>query len=89
VGVDWHRRDGGIQPLNLRRVAIAEPPQEPAEPGTVLEGARVACGSGAIQLREVQLPGKSTLPIERFVTGHPLHPGEKLVPPEPANEPTS
>lgn len=48
-------------------------------PGTVLDGARVACGdSGAIELLEVQAPGRKPVRGVDFVHGARLAPGEAL-----------
>ncbi len=81
---------GKTQPLFLRRVSsepddmICFPGLEQAEPrpepGLILPDARVAVADGALQLRELQLPGKRLLPIAEFTRGHPLHPGDQLIP---------
>ena len=92
VTVQWRRAEAPDrpQPLILRRVEAvpdlscfiplpsrAADRQVP-EPGTVLADQHVAVGDGAIRLREVQLPGKKALPIDQFVRGHPLQPGDRL-----------
>ncbi len=60
----------------------ADPCTGLGEPGTVLaakpEGIVVACGEGALRLREVQPAGGKRLPVGRFLQGHPLVPGERL-----------
>ncbi|MBE0599422.1 MAG: methionyl-tRNA formyltransferase [Desulfuromonadales bacterium] len=52
------------------------------EPGTVLrsgpEGVLVACGDGALNIGELQLPGKRRLAAAEFLRGHPLPPGSRL-----------
>lgn len=48
-------------------------------PGTVLdEGGVVACGSGAVQLLELQKPGKQRCGIAEFLNGAPLPQGTVL-----------
>lgn len=51
-------------------------------PGEILEasasGLRVACGSGALNLLELQKPGGRRLPVEAFLSGHAVRRGEYL-----------
>jgi methionyl-tRNA formyltransferase len=51
-------------------------------PGRVLqanaEGLVVGCGSGALQILELQRPGGRRLPAAEFLRGFPLQPGERL-----------
>ena len=54
-------------------------------PGTVIDaeagaGGRlvVACGTGAVELVEVQQPGKTVLPAADFLNGYPLDTGDQL-----------
>ena len=50
-------------------------------PGTVLEAADrlvVACGRGAVELVEVQQPGKTVLPAADFLNGYDLAVGDRL-----------
>lgn len=51
-------------------------------PGEILargsRGPLVACGRGALLLREVQQEGKRRLPAADFLRGHPLAPGARL-----------
>lgn len=51
-------------------------------PGTVLQadadGVRIACGSGALLVRELQLPGKKRLAAGDFLRGRELPPGTRL-----------
>ncbi|MES2644169.1 MAG: methionyl-tRNA formyltransferase [Myxococcota bacterium] len=49
-----------------------------AAPGTFLDGPVVACGEGAIELLEVQLPGKKGVRGVDFVNGSRVKPGERL-----------
>ncbi|GAB4560473.1 MAG: methionyl-tRNA formyltransferase [Geothermobacteraceae bacterium] len=57
-------------------------------PGTLIdsgtEGLTVACGEGALLIREVQLAGKRRMPVADFLRGQPLAPGLKLGQPEDA-----
>jgi methionyl-tRNA formyltransferase len=43
-------------------------------------GIRVACGSDALTLLELQQAGGKRLPVAAFLAGHPLQPGERLGP---------
>ena len=50
-------------------------------PGTVLDShgtLLIACGSGALELTEVQLEGSKRLPASAFLNGHPISPGALL-----------
>ena len=48
-------------------------------PGMVLDDAlAVACGEGALRLTGVQLAGRSAMPAEAFLRGHPVPAGTKL-----------
>jgi methionyl-tRNA formyltransferase len=51
-------------------------------PGTVAHagtnGIIVACGDGALAVRELQRAGGRRLPVAAFVAGHPLAPGARL-----------
>jgi methionyl-tRNA formyltransferase len=49
------------------------------EPGTVLEGTlRIACGEGAIEVRELQRAGRGAQSAEDFSRGYPLAHGARL-----------
>ena len=52
------------------------------EPGTVLacdqEGVMVACGEGAVLLTGLQVPGRKPLPVDAFLRGFALTPGDVL-----------
>jgi methionyl-tRNA formyltransferase len=51
------------------------------QPGEILsadkQGIRVACGKDVLRLQEVQKAGGKRLPAEQFLSGHPLHAGDK------------
>jgi methionyl-tRNA formyltransferase len=81
--------DGGKLKLFGARVCDAEDNAEgDAEPGTLLSfddlGMRVACGSGACLVAEVQAPGKKRMAAAVFARGRRLSPG--IVFPESAPE---
>ena len=61
------------------KVWAAQPVDATAAPGTVLavdrDGIVVACGEGALCLRELQKPGGKRLPAQQFLAGHPVAPG--------------
>ncbi|HEY1048269.1 MAG TPA: methionyl-tRNA formyltransferase [Prosthecobacter sp.] len=68
--------------LKVHRVqAIAEAHACPA-PGTILsadaKGILVSCGTGLLNLTEVQIEGGKRLPASDFLRGHPLQPGDVL-----------
>lgn len=69
------------EPLKLARTRPLDEPHE-AAPGTVLaadrDGVRVACGSGALSLGELQLPGRKRLAAGDFLRGCPLPAGTRL-----------
>jgi methionyl-tRNA formyltransferase len=56
--------------LRVLRAAVADIHTQPAAPGTVLgladDGLRVACGQGALVLRELQRPGKRPVSARDF-----------------------
>jgi methionyl-tRNA formyltransferase len=58
---------------------------ETATPGTVLaideRGAVVACASGAIALRELQLPARRRMSAREVAAGRAVTVGDVLVPP--------
>jgi methionyl-tRNA formyltransferase len=69
----------GGQPLKIWR---AHATTGNGEPGRILafdDGSmRVACGDGALAIREVQSAGGKRLPIAAFLAGHALQPGDLL-----------
>ena len=52
------------------------------EPGTVVavrpDGVVVACGQGSLLLTGLQVPGKRTLPVDEFLRGFAVRPGDVL-----------
>ncbi len=67
------------EPIKIWR---ARPTAKNGEPGTILEVSRngllVACGSGALDIPEMQNPGGKRLPVSAFLAGTPLKAGEHL-----------
>ena len=72
--------DGTPRKLKVFEAAIM--PFHSGPPGQVLYvdklGITVACGSGAILLREIQLEGKRRMPVRDFLIGRPVSPGVLL-----------
>jgi methionyl-tRNA formyltransferase len=67
--------------LRARALPGSAAPAPSGPPGGVLEaGPRllVACGSGVLELLEVQLAGRRALPAPEFLRGNALRPGERL-----------
>ncbi len=70
----------GDQVLALHRVQDEPAVTHSLEPGTIMDGLRVACASGCVRLLEVQPPGKSLMSAEAFARGHALKAGQRLSP---------
>lgn len=76
--------------------AIARPQAEASPPGTVLAidaaGLHVACGEGAVVIRDIQAPGRKRLAVAQFAAGRGIAVGDVLsrpvIEPPPAGEPT-
>jgi methionyl-tRNA formyltransferase len=71
--------DAGANRIKVLRSRLAE--GLPGAPGTVLSdkpGLVVACGSGAVELLELQRPGKRPMPAAEVLRGFPLPPGTRL-----------
>ncbi len=72
---------GKSMPLKIYRAAVVPAAEVCPVAGTVVEaGPRflVACGSGVLQLLEVQLEGRKRLPAADFLRGYPLEVGSRL-----------
>ena len=55
------------------KILAAKPANESGAPGTALDDALcVACGTNAIRLTKVQIPGRSALAADEFLRGHPV-----------------
>ncbi len=59
----------GDERVKLLRAALAE---GAGDPGQVLPGFVIACGEGAIEVREAQRPGKRPMPAAEFLRGMAL-----------------
>lgn len=68
--------------LILRRSTVAIDATRTVElPGTIVEAAgrlRVAAGSGALDIVEIQTEGRRPMPTREFLAGHPLRVGERF-----------
>jgi methionyl-tRNA formyltransferase len=68
--------------VKLWRATPADRPGGPAAPGAVLSadaaGVVVACGEGALTLLEIQRPGGRRQPVEAWLQGRPMGPGESM-----------
>ncbi len=65
------------------KLAATQPLSEgEGPPGTVLEadaqGVKIACGSGSLLVKQLQLAGRKRLPVADFLRGCPLAPGTVL-----------
>jgi methionyl-tRNA formyltransferase len=60
------------------KVLKVRPAAGSGAPGELLDGPVVACGQGALELVEVQLPGKKAVRGADFVNGSRVRPGERL-----------
>ncbi len=80
----WRGGRTDVEPsvLTLRRVRDRPDEEHREAPGAVLDGFRVACERGSIELREVQAPGTKVMSIDAFVAGHRLRVGDRLAPME-------
>ena len=68
----WTAAEG--KRLKVHRARVLREEGTEAPPGTVLpgEGLAVACGSGVLELLEVQPEGKGRMPGSAFLLGHPV-----------------
>lgn len=81
--VRWLRSDGtpaSRDPLTLKRVRQHPDHVHPSVPGTVMADGKVACKTGAVELVELQLPGKRVMTLAEFQQGHEFKPGDRLTP---------
>ena len=68
--------------VGILRARVAEQ-EESAPYGTILDDTlRIACGSGALQLLELQREGRKPMEADAFLRGFPLPPGTRLPSPE-------
>ncbi len=71
-GTFFHHGKNRIKVLKAAVVKGSGPP------GEVLEGLIVACGEDALQILELQRPGKGPMGAEEFLRGYPIKPKEVL-----------
>lgn len=68
--------------MKVHRVQVIANADGCPVPGTIVsanaEGILVSCGSGLLNLREVQIEGGKRLPAADFLRGHPLQAGDVL-----------
>ncbi len=58
------------------KIIAVEPAEQSGRPGMVLDDAlTVGCGTGAVRLTRVQLPGRAAMESAAFLRGHPVPPG--------------
>jgi methionyl-tRNA formyltransferase len=75
------RLSSGAELLIWRARALAQASESSQAPGTILEAAQrlvVATGAGALELLELQNPGKRVLPAADYLRGARLAVGERL-----------
>jgi methionyl-tRNA formyltransferase len=66
------------EPLKIRRVRVAEGQGAPGEVLQTRKAWVVACGEGALEVREAQLPNKKSLPGDVLANGARIELGEVL-----------
>jgi methionyl-tRNA formyltransferase len=70
------------EPLKVWRAALSAQASTAAPAGSVIavspSGVTVACGEGALIISELQKPSGKRLPVERFLPGNRIAPGEVL-----------
>jgi methionyl-tRNA formyltransferase len=73
-------REGKLLKIHHTRIAIGDGVL--GRPGEVLEASDksllVACGKGSLQLLEVQPESRAKMPVEVYLRGYPLQPGDCL-----------
>jgi methionyl-tRNA formyltransferase len=80
----WHRADGPPVRLILGPLTAIESEKIDQPPGTVIEAGDgrlvIAAGEGAVAPRSIQPSGKRLLPVEEFLRGYHVRPGERFGP---------
>jgi methionyl-tRNA formyltransferase len=80
-------------PLLLKIWETEPVPTPPSNPGRILNlspaGILIACGQNALRLRVVQPEGRRRMSAAEFLAGHPLQPGQSLLPTEPNPPPAA
>jgi len=73
--------DGKPLHLKVHRTAVVDHAEACPVGGTIIaadERLLVACGTGVLELLEVQLEGRKRMSTQEFLRGHPLQPGARL-----------
>ncbi len=75
------QRAAGPLPLKVWRAELLPGPC--GEPGVVLaadrDGILIACGEGALRVLELQREGGKRLPVQSFLAGFPVQPGDRFI----------
>lgn len=78
----WHRAEGAPMRVILGPCVVAEGGAAGVAPGTVVEAAGnrlvIAAGEGVVMPASVQPAGKRLMPIDEFLRGHHVQPGERF-----------
>lgn len=78
----WHRAGGAPVRLILGPLTVAEGGATDIVPGTVIEAAGdrlvIAAGQGVVMPTSIQPAGKRLMPIDEFLRGHHVQPGERF-----------
>ena len=65
--------------FKIHRARVVDAPGQPEAPGTIILAKKrmiVACGQGALEVLEAQLPGKKALPVQAILNGARIQNGE-------------
>ena len=71
--------------IKIHTVSVLETDGQMSEPGTGIEptsaknGVFVACGSGVIELKQIQFPGKNIVEAKTMVAGRKINIGDKFI----------
>jgi len=80
----WHSTSHPVVRLILDRVSVVEAPAGDVTPGTIVEAGSgrlvVAAGEGAVSIEVIQPAGKRRLPVDQFLRGYRVQPGDRLGP---------
>jgi methionyl-tRNA formyltransferase len=80
----WHRPSGPPVRLILGPLSVVESRSPAAAPGTVLEAAgnrlAIAAAQDAVTPASIQPAGKRAMPVDEFLRGHRVRPGERFGP---------
>jgi methionyl-tRNA formyltransferase len=67
--------------FKIHRARVVDTPEHSGAPGTILLAKKrmiVACGQGALEVLEAQLPGKKALPVQAILNGARIQTGEQF-----------